>query len=167
MEVPPAILCWIWEPAPWLSFGRPYPLLGFEELQSLLGVKQRFWKVRLAVVKRAHRDGPEGAVRDEDEGVAPWASQLASAGIEVDLPFIYAAYHENSQRFVYYLGELLSVNDAVETRTLRFYEFDNITWEEINDAAIIAMLERFIHEKRLGNYRVYIGSQEQGEMHPV
>jgi flavin reductase (DIM6/NTAB) family NADH-FMN oxidoreductase RutF len=93
--------------------------------------------------------------------------KLASAGIEVDLPFIYAAYHENSQRFVYYLGELLSVNDAVETKTLRFYEFDNITWEEINDAAIIAMLERFIHEKRLGNYRIYIGSQEQGEMHPV
>ena len=93
--------------------------------------------------------------------------KLASAGIEVDLPFIYAAYHENSQRFVYYLGELLSVNDAVETRALRFYEFDNITWEEIGDASIIAMLERFIQEKRLGNFRIYIGDQQQGEMHPA
>jgi len=77
--------------------------------------------------------------------------KLASAGIEVDLPFVYAAYHENSQRFVYYLGELLSVNDAVETKALHFYEFDHITWEEISDATIIAMLERFIREKRLGN----------------
>jgi len=93
--------------------------------------------------------------------------KLASAGIDVDLPFIYAAYHENSQRFIYYLGELLSVDDAVETRALHFYEFDNITWEEISDATIIAMLERFIMEKRLGNYRVYIGDQMQGEMHPA
>jgi len=93
--------------------------------------------------------------------------KLASAGIEVDLPFIYAAYHENAQRFVYYLGELLSVNDVVETRTLHFYEFDHITWEEISDATIIAMLERFIREKRLGNYQVYIGDQERGEMHPA
>ena len=93
--------------------------------------------------------------------------KLASAGIEVDLPFIYAAYHENSHRFVYYLGELLSIKDAIETRDLHFYEFDNITWEEIGDAAIIAMLERFIHEKNLGNYRVYIGGQDQGEVHPT
>jgi flavin reductase (DIM6/NTAB) family NADH-FMN oxidoreductase RutF len=93
--------------------------------------------------------------------------KLASAGIEVDLPFIYAAYHENAQRFVYYLGELLSVNDVVETRALHFYEFDHITWEEISDATIIAMLERFIREKRLGNYQVYIGDQERGEMHPA
>ena len=93
--------------------------------------------------------------------------KLASAGIEVDLPFIYAAYHEDSRRFVHYLGELLSVDDAVQTKALRFYEFDNITWEEISDATIIAMLERFIEEKRLGNFRIYIGDQKQGEMHPT
>jgi hypothetical protein len=93
--------------------------------------------------------------------------KLASAGIEVDLPFIYAAYHEDSRRFVHYLGELLSVDDAVETKALHFYEFDNITWEEISDATIIAMLERFIEEKRLGNFRIYIGDQKQGEMHPT
>jgi hypothetical protein len=62
---------------------------------------------------------------------------------------------------------LLSVNDAIETKALRFYEFDNITWEEIGDASIIAMLERFIQEKRLGNFRIYIGDQKQGEMHPA
>ncbi|MDH3633221.1 MAG: flavin reductase family protein [Gammaproteobacteria bacterium] len=94
-------------------------------------------------------------------------AKLASAGIEVDLPFIYAAYHEDSQRFVYYLGELLSIDDAVETSTMCFYEFDNITWEEISDSAIIAMLERFIREKRLGNYSIYIGDRAQGEVHPA
>ena len=93
--------------------------------------------------------------------------KLASAGIEVDLPFTYAVFHNDVHRFVYYLGELLSISDAVETRDLRFHEFDNITWEEINDPAIISMLERFIREKRLGNYQVFIGDHEQGEFHPA
>jgi hypothetical protein len=29
------------------------------------------------------------------------------------------------------------------------------------------MLERFIREKRLGNYQVFIGDHEQGEFHPA
>jgi len=29
------------------------------------------------------------------------------------------------------------------------------------------MLGRFIREKRLGNYQVYIGDQHQGEFHPA
>jgi flavin reductase (DIM6/NTAB) family NADH-FMN oxidoreductase RutF len=93
--------------------------------------------------------------------------KLASAGIEVDLPFIYAVFHDDSHRFVYYLGELVSIKEAHETRTLRFHEFDNITWEEINDPWIISMLGRYIREKRLGNYQVYIGDQHQGEFHPA
>jgi len=93
--------------------------------------------------------------------------KLASAGIEVDLPFTYAVFHDDARRFVFYLGELLSISDAVETRQLRFHEFDNITWEEINEPWIISMLERFIREKRLGNYQVYIGDQHQGEFHPA
>lgn len=93
--------------------------------------------------------------------------KLASAGIEVDLPFIYAVFHDDNQRYVYYLGELRSLGEATETRRLRFHEFDNITWEEINDPWIISMLERFIREKRLGNYQVYIGDQHHGEFHPA
>ena len=93
--------------------------------------------------------------------------KLASAGIDVDLPFIYAAFHDDLERRVYYLGELLSVSDAHETRQLHFYDFDHITWEEIGDTATIGMLERFIREKRLGNYSIYIGDQQQGELHPA
>ena len=93
--------------------------------------------------------------------------KLATAGIEVDLPFIYAVFHHDDKRFLFYLGELRSVSEATETRNLRFHEFDNITWEEINDPWVISMLERFIREKRLGNYQVYIGDQQQGEFHPA
>jgi flavin reductase (DIM6/NTAB) family NADH-FMN oxidoreductase RutF len=93
--------------------------------------------------------------------------KLAGAGIEVDLPFIYAAFHSAGARVVYYLGELLAVEDAVETRELHFYDFDHITWEEIGDSLTISMLERFIREKRLGNYNIYIGDHQQGELHPA
>jgi flavin reductase (DIM6/NTAB) family NADH-FMN oxidoreductase RutF len=93
--------------------------------------------------------------------------KLAGAGIEVDLPFIYAVFHDDTRRFIFYLGELQSINEATETRNLRFHEFDNITWEEINDPMIISMLSRFIREKRLGNYQVYIGDRHQGEFHPA
>ena len=93
--------------------------------------------------------------------------KLASAGIEVDLPFIYAVYHDQSHRHVYYLGELLARGDARETCSLQFYEFDHITWEEINDSSVIVMLERYIREKKIGNYGIYIGDQQQGEIHPT
>lgn len=93
--------------------------------------------------------------------------KLSSAGIEADLPFIYSAYHQGSVRFVYYRGELRSVKDVIETRTLQFYDFDHITWEEINDPAIINMLERFVREKSMGIFGVYIGDDIVGEVHPA
>lgn len=93
--------------------------------------------------------------------------KLSSAGIEVDLPFIYSAYHEDEVRYVYYRGELQSIKDVVETRNLHFYDFDHITWEEINDPATIAMLERYIREKNMGNYGVYIGGHSVGDVYPA
>ncbi len=94
-------------------------------------------------------------------------NKLFSAGIEVELPFIYSAFHEADVRYVYYRGELQSIKNVVETRNLHFYDFDHITWEEINDPAIISMLERYIREKRMGNYGVYIGGHAVGDVYPA
>ncbi len=93
--------------------------------------------------------------------------KLAAAGIEIDLPFIFAAYEEGGVRYVYYLGELRSREDAAETSTLQFYDFDLITWEEINDSAVITMLQRYIREKKYGNFSIYIGDPHLGETHPL
>ena len=98
---------------------------------------------------------------------ASLVGKLDSAGIEADLPFIYSAYHEGSVRYVYYRGELQSVKDVIETRALQFYDFDHITWEEINNLAIINMLERFVHEKQMGTFGIYIGGDASGEVHPA
>ncbi len=92
--------------------------------------------------------------------------KLAAAGIDVDLPFIYAAYEADGARHVYYLGELRSAEEARTSGALQFYEFDLITWEEINDAPVISMLERYIREKKYGNFSLYIGDPQTGETHP-
>ncbi len=93
--------------------------------------------------------------------------KLATAGIEVDLPFIYSAYHDDGVRYVYYLGELRSVGDAHETRQLHFFDFDRIPWDSIKDGAVVTMLERFIREQKLGYYAIYIGDDAEGEIYPV
>jgi len=106
------------------------------------------------------------AVGDPGDGDS-LLGKLAAAGVEIDLPFIFAAYEEGGVRYVYYLGELRSPEDAVETPQLRFYDFDLITWEEINDSAVITMLQRYIREKKYGNFSIYIGDPHQGETHPL
>lgn len=102
-----------------------------------------------------------------DDAVADnLVAKLAVEGIEVELPFIYAAYHDDKARYIYYLGEIRSLDLAPGRKNMQFYAYDCVTWEEINDSAIMTMLERFIREKRLGNYSTYIGSVAGGEVYP-
>ena len=107
---------------------------------------------------------PEVGIAGRGDGLL---GKLAAAGIDVDLPFIYAAYEESGVRNVYYLGELRDAEDVQLAGALQFYEFDLITWEELNDAAVISMLERYIREKKYGNFSLYIGDPQQGETHPL
>ncbi len=106
------------------------------------------------------------AVGDVDDR-GSLAGRLASAGFHVELPFIYSAFHDNGTRFVYYLGELRSVDEAEETRELQFYDLDAIPWDSIGDAAIRIMLERFVREQKLGYYAIYIGDAAKGEIFPA
>lgn len=92
---------------------------------------------------------------------------LYEVGIDVQLPFIYAAYHHDDTRYVYYRGELRSVGDVVETAQLHFVGFDAIPWHAIQDNAITTMLKRFINEHSIDNYAVYIGDLDRGEVYPV
>ncbi len=93
--------------------------------------------------------------------------KLAAAGVDVELPFIYSAYQDHGLRYVYYLGELRSMEMVGDLRGMRFYDFDLITWEEINDPAIITMLQRFVREKKYGNFNLYIGDPRIGETHSL
>lgn len=110
---------------------------------------------------------PVAAAVGDDDDRRSLIGKLASAGVHVDLPFIYSAFHDNRERYVYYLGELRSIGDAHETRRLHFHDFDAIPWEQIRDPAVRIMLERFIREQNLGYYAIYIGDAARGEIFPA
>ncbi len=90
---------------------------------------------------------------------------LASAGIETELPFLFSAYHVSNTRFVYYRGELQTTSNVIETPGLHFVEFDAIPWSSIRDHAVRRILKRFVNERSIGNYSVYIGGQDMGEVY--
>ena len=92
---------------------------------------------------------------------------LYAVGIEVQLPFIYAAYHHENTRYVYYRGGLRSVGEVAETAQLHFVEFDAIPWEAIRDSALTSMLNRFLNEHSIDNYSVYLGDLESGDVYPA
>ncbi len=92
---------------------------------------------------------------------------LSETGIEAHLPFIYAAYHHDNTRYVYYRGGLQSAGSLQESPQLHFVGFDEIPWQAIRDSAITTMLKRFINEHLIDNYAVYIGDLDSGEVHPL
>ena len=102
--------------------------------------------------------------RSSEQGLM---GKLSSLGIDADLAFIYSAYLEGSRRCIYYLIELPPSEEIVETTELYFCPFDDIAWQQMPDAAVRTMLERFVREHKLGNYAVYIGDHVQGEIYPV
>lgn len=103
---------------------------------------------------------------DHSDTADSLVSLLSEVGIEAHLPFIYAAYHHENTRYVYYRGGLRSSSSLQETPHLHFVGFDQIPWQAIRDGAIKTMLKRFIDEHSIDNYAVYIGDQEIGEVYP-
>lgn len=93
--------------------------------------------------------------------------KLASTGLEAKLPFLYAAYHHGDTRFIYYRGEVLSMKGINESPHLHFFAFDAIPWDAIHDTAVTSMLKRYITERSMGNYSVYLGGHVSGEVYPV
>jgi len=92
---------------------------------------------------------------------------LAEAGIDVELPFLYAAYSSLDTRFIYYRGELKSINKATQTRHLHFYSYDDIPWGAIQCEADEDMIKRFFREHEVDNFGVYIGDYDAGEVYPL
>ncbi len=91
---------------------------------------------------------------------------LASAGIETQLPFLFSAYHMSDTRYVYYRGELKSaVATDTDSPTLRFFEFDDIPWSSVRDYAVKRILKRYLAERSIGNYSVYIGGKNMGTVY--
>ncbi len=92
---------------------------------------------------------------------------LSQSGIDAHLPFFYAAYLHAGTRYIYYRESLRSAKNLTQSDQLQFVEFEAIPWQAIQDNSITAMLKRFLSERSLDNYAVYIGDYDKGDVYPV
>lgn len=93
--------------------------------------------------------------------------RLANAGIEVSLPFLFAAYSGLDTRFVYFRGEIQSLSDVIQTERLHFYAYDEIPWAQVHCDANESMIKRFFREREVDNFGVYIGDYGSGDVFPL
>lgn len=93
--------------------------------------------------------------------------RLAGAGIEVKLPFLFAAYSSMDTRYIYYHGELKSINKVTQTEQLHFYEYDEIPWGLVFCDANESMIKRFFREREVDSFGVYIGDYGSGDIYSL
>ena len=93
--------------------------------------------------------------------------RLTAAGIEVSLPFLFAAYSSLDTRYVYYRGEIQSLRDVTQTEQLHFYAYDDIPWAQVHCDANESMIKRFYREREVDNFGVYIGDYGSGDIYPL
>lgn len=92
---------------------------------------------------------------------------LGAAGIEANLPFLFAAFSGVDKRYIYYRGELLSISHVIQTEQLHFYSYDEIPWGAVSGEADETMIKRFFREREVDNFGVYIGDYQAGDIHPL
>ncbi|RZI78748.1 MAG: NUDIX hydrolase, partial [Pseudomonas sp.] len=54
---------------------------------------------------------------------------------------------------------------GAETLAYKFFEPDQIPWDEIYYPAIRQILERYILERQAGVYGIYMGNDDTGKVH--
>ena len=110
------------------------------------------------------KGGAIGAATDSDS----LAGNLNRLGIEADLGFLFAVYEDSargaSAMSIVYRGQL---QNLAAREGVMLIPFDDIPWDRINDAALAAMLRRYIDETRQDLFGVYVGDADRGKVQPL
>ncbi|MDE3177864.1 MAG: alpha/beta fold hydrolase [Pseudomonadota bacterium] len=118
---------------------------------------------------RGNLDIPKGAAVGAATDSDSLAGNLKRLGIEAELGFLFAVYEDPARgataMSIIYRGQLRSLAAAREDVMLA--PFDEIPWGRIKDAALAAMLRRYIDEKRQDLFGVYVGDAERGTVQPL
>jgi len=92
---------------------------------------------------------------------------LGAEGIEAQLPFLFAAYQCLDTRYIYYRGEIESLDSLNLTSQFKFYDYDEIPWGAVQDEANESMVKRYFKEREIDNFGVYIGDYDAGDIYPL
>ena len=115
-----------------------------------------------------HDDGFGGltipATEDLSQGAdTALASLIQSCGVTAEPGFIYSVYRDKSNR--QHISFLCQAEDGTPGNGV-FTEICDSTLMDVADPAICTMLERFARESRLGNFGVYYGDENSGQVKP-
>jgi len=90
---------------------------------------------------------------------------LAALELKAEPGFIYSVF-EDTERGCQHISYLCPVGAGVPARG-RFVALDRVGDHGLTDAAVTSMLARYSAERRLGNFGIYVGTQESGTVRPV
>ncbi len=95
--------------------------------------------------------------------------RLHAAGVGVAVGFLFSVFEDRGRgggtTSVVYRG-VLQRAPAISDRFVTV-PFERIPWEELSDAAVAAMLRRYIDERRADLFGVYVGDVDEGEVRPL
>ncbi len=101
------------------------------------------------------------------EGVqASLTALIARSGVEAQPGFIYAVW-DDVARGQQHIAFRCPAQKGARPRIGAFVELSSAGVANVTDPASRAMLERLAAESRMGNYNIYFGTHEQGQVTPI
>ena len=93
-------------------------------------------------------------------------SKVKAAGVDAQLSFLFAVYEDprSGVHNIVYRGEARAVDEHARGSLIPFEE---IPWDGIEDAAVRALIERYVRERREDSFGVYVGDTTTGRVRPL
>ncbi len=154
-----------------LTFGLPLDALAAGGGRTRLGaILEHEGRIVLVEDGRGGLDLPSGgSAAGGSSEIDDLAGTLRRLGLDADLGFLFAIYEDPARgagaMSVVYRGILRSRPDAAAPVALA--PLDAVPWERIRDAALAAMLRRFIEERRVDIFGLYVGDAARGTVQPL
>lgn len=129
-----------------------------------------------------HRDGlvlvdtaqgvqlPTGSKLEPASDAASLRGLLAKLGLKAHLDFLFAVFEASGERapdghsgvHVYYRGRVTQSGSPWLDSSIRIVPLSQIPWDEVSDAAVRSMLERYVRERRQDAFGIYVGDTQAG-----
>ncbi|WP_062218891.1 flavin reductase [Aureimonas sp. D3] len=107
-----------------------------------------------------------GTMLGERDPVAAIEADLSERlGLEIAAGYLFSVFEDRAgrrQNIVY-----RSVAEAGEPKTGRFFPLDALPMDRLATTHAADILRRFVSERALGNFGVYVGNETAGQVHPL
>jgi hypothetical protein len=90
---------------------------------------------------------------------------ISDSGIRAAPGFVYSVFEDTGQKRQH-ISFLCQAAEGAPTKG-SFHDLNEKTLNRVAEHSRRTMLSRFARESRMGNYSVYFGDQNKGEIHPT